>query len=86
MPNNPTNPEDPVVGETIAHNKMMDELEADIAELCEKHKIADIVLLFTISDKKEPAIYWNCHYYEAAKLLAGATRQMKTRIDQDLAC
>lgn len=83
MLDNPTNPEEPII---VEPDKMIDELEADITELCKKHKIVDIVLLFTMSNKKEPAVYWNCHYYEAAKLLAGAMRQLKARVDQDLAC
>jgi hypothetical protein len=56
----------------------------DLGELFEKHGITDCAVIFKMPNVENPSLYYRGHFYDAAKLLAGALRSLKTKIVSEI--
>lgn len=75
--------------ENAEREKKEDSLEykihQNIGKIFEEHNIEAAAVVFEMPESKAPALYFQGHYYDAAKLLALALRQLKSQIADELA-
>lgn len=60
-------------------------IHQSIGKIFEEHNIEQAAVVFSLPENNSPALYYRGHYYDAAKLLALALRQLKNKIADELA-
>jgi len=67
----------------VDRQALMDKLHAACSELFKELQIAAVITL-DHEDLEDPITFWNCHFYDAAKMNAGAYATFRQRVSNDM--
>lgn len=59
-------------------------LTEKIDKLLEEEGFGNTIIIAEHPDLDHKIIYWNCHFYEGAKMVAEANRAFRDQVTQDL--